>query len=447
MRRLSYFAFWLLTVGCLTLGASVSLEGPSLAAQEATPVELFRDAAPLGPDHIRIGAWNLRHINLESGAADFLIGTTREADFDILIATFGKAIRDLGLDIVAVVELQPRQGEANRLHEIRDWLNDGSDYSWKADQTQIQYDAPVGQFGGLQFGLLWKSKRVTIDPDKDKLLAELRQPRDESDALAEKRMRAPWLIPITAGELSFDLMVLHLKSGGAAPQADEVEALRQWIVARQSAPGARHLIISGDWNIRPDKSGGRFRLRKLMAPVDDEPHMRVLTVSEISPSLEDWDRLGPIAGDSPVAGIVPFTHYNRTTLDTFLDHMAISRTLDEVFDHPVQVTLASGGTDVVPGIRIARPVVSEETFTKLTDHLPVVLTLRITSNGPDREPPPEGLRIVAALPNPTTADRDDEEVHLKNIGMIDAASRSMSIGVRSIRFAASKSATRSLMVV
>ena len=53
--------------------------------------------------------------------------------------------------------------------------------------------------------------------------------------------------------------------------------------------------------------------------------------------------------------------------DTFLDHMAISSTMDEIFDHPIEVALAAGGTDIRPGIRIARPLVPESDFHDLTD--------------------------------------------------------------------------------
>ena len=91
------------------------------AAQE--PLDLFSDAPRLSPEFVRIGAWNLRHINVEGGAAEVLPGKTPEEDAAILAATFAKAIDDLGLDLVAVIEHQPRPGEPNRLHQIRDELN------------------------------------------------------------------------------------------------------------------------------------------------------------------------------------------------------------------------------------------------------------------------------------------------------------------------------------
>ena len=69
------------------------------------PIDLFPDVPALGSGFIRIGSWNLRHINLESGAEDYLPGNKEDEDFAILIATFGKAITDLGLDLVAIVEL------------------------------------------------------------------------------------------------------------------------------------------------------------------------------------------------------------------------------------------------------------------------------------------------------------------------------------------------------
>ncbi len=240
-------------------------------------------------------------------------------------------------------------------------------------------------------------------------------------------MRIPWLVPVQAGSFSFDVMVLHLKSGGDPPQADEVNALEQFIRQRQSAMAPRHLIVSGDWNIRPDQSTGRSRLRQMMVPVAGANLMRVLTVEEIRPALDQWEQLGSISFTSPVATLVPFSHFNATTLDTFLDHIAISRTLDDAFDHPIQVTLAGGTNDLRPGIRVVRPLIPEASYLNLTDHLPLVLTLRATS-APTPPPPTASLRIVAALPNPVTDDTQDEEVHLHNASAAAAPLAGWKIG-------------------
>lgn len=230
-------------------------------------------------------------------------------------------------------------------------------------------------------------------------------------------MRIPWLIPVQTGSLSFDLLVLHLKSGGGFPQADEVNALEQFVRQRQTASPPRHLIICGDWNIRPDQSSGRQRLSKMAVPAPGGSLMRILTVEALRPTLAEWDQLSPIASPSPIAGLVPFSHFNTAPiLDTFLDHIAVSRTLDEIFDHPIQVKLAGGTSDLRPGFRIATPLISEESYVKLTDHLPLVLILRTAASGPDVPSPGAGLRIAAALPNPVGDDVQDEEVHLHNTG-------------------------------
>lgn len=378
------------------------------------PIDVFPDDPPLDAGFIRIGSWNLRHINLEGGARQFLAGANDTEDFAILTATFAKAIRDLGLDLVAIQEFQPRAMEPNRLHQIRDHLNGGASGPWRSDETNIPYDNPNDQFGNLQFGVLWNSSRVTIDPNADLLLSELRQPRNQAGELTEQRMRIPWLVPVQAGNLSFDLMILHLKSGGDPPQAEEVNALERFVRQRQTAPQARHLIICGDWNIRPDQPSGRGRLRQMMVPDPGGNLMRVLTVEEIRPTLEGWEGLGAIPGSSPLAGLVPFSHFNASTLDTFLDHVAISRTLDEIFDHPIQVRLSGGTTDLSAGIRAARPLIPEESYVNLTDHLPLVMTLRTDTAAAVPPPPSAALRIVATLPNPVGDDAQDEEVHLQN---------------------------------
>ncbi len=386
-------------------------------AQE--PIDLFPDSPKLSQGYIRVGAWNLRHINLEGQARVFLPGNNDTEDFAILIATFAKVIQDLSLDVVTIVELQPRANEPNRLHQLRDKLNGQGGGPWRAHQTDIEYDSLGSSFGNLQFGLLWNSFKVTINPTDARLLSELRQPRDANGNLTEKRMRAPWLIPVKTGALEFDLLVLHLKSGGVAPQAKEVDALRDYITTRQSAPTPKHLIVLGDWNIRPDKSGGRFRLRKMMAPAPGGNLMRVVTVEDIPPKLEGWNTVEAVVFNSPLAMTLPFTHFNTTSIDTFLDHIAISRTLDELYDHPIKVKLADGTWDLRPGIRIAEPLIPEEDYLNLTDHLPVVLILR-TSEADMAPPGVSGLlRIAGALPNPPGDDRQFEEVHLKNTGGSD----------------------------
>jgi endonuclease/exonuclease/phosphatase family metal-dependent hydrolase len=386
-----------------------------MSAQQA--IDLFSDDAALGADYFRLGSWNLRHINLEDGAKEFLPGTTDDEDFAILTATFAKAIKDMGLDLVAVVEHQPRTGQPNRLHQIRQQLNGSATGPWQSDETNIPYDNSNSPFGGLQFGVLWNTTKVTIDPNADTLLSDLRQPRDASGNLTERTMRIPWLVPVKVGNLEFDLMVLHLKSGGGSPQPAEVNAIEQFIAQRQSVPSPRHLIVCGDWNIRPDDTTQRNRLRKMRVPTANGTLMKVLTVETLRPTLDEWETLGTVnTPGNPVAGLVPFSHFNADSLDTLLDHIAISRTFDEIFDHPIQVTLANGTTDLKPGIHIVMPLIPEANYRTLTDHLPVVLTLRTTSSGVN--PPPAGgtLRIAGAIPNPAGPDEQDEEVQIKNTG-------------------------------
>ena len=57
----------------------------------------------------------------------------------------------------------------------------------------------------------------------------------------------------------------------------------------------------------------------------------------------------------------------------------------------------------------------EEKFVRLTDHLPVVLTLRV-ADAPHPPPPPRSVRIVAARPHPDADEKLNEEIHLKNFG-------------------------------
>lgn len=396
-------AAWLLAAPC------------SARAQEA--VDLFPDNPVLAPGFVRLCSWNLRHINLEEQARQFLPGQNDTEDFAILIATFAKGFRDLGCDVAAVIEVQPRANEPDRLLQIRDRLNGPSGGPWQAAQTNIDYDTPLGQFGNLQLGILWDSTKATINPASAQLLDALRQPRDANGVLTERRMRVPWIVPVRAGALEFDLLILHLKSGGEAPQAAEVDALQAFITTRQSAPSPRHLIVLGDWNIRPDQSTGRSRLRRMMVPTPSGNLMRVVTVEDLAPRLDGWDAIDGVPFNTPLAHVLPFSHFNATSLDTLLDHLAISRTLDEVYDHPVQVQRADGTTDLQPGIQIGVPLIPEEHYRNLTDHVPIVLILRTTVTTPPTPTPPAGaLRIVAALPNPPGDDTQFEEVHVRNPG-------------------------------
>ncbi len=390
------------------------------ALAHAEPIDVFADELALGDGFIRLGCWNLRHINLEgSHVLEFLPGASEEDDFTILTETFAKAIGDLGLDIVAISEHQRRSGESNRLHQIRDALNATAQGTWHAHESEIGYGESGSAIGGLQFAVLWNAEEVTIDPDESVLLADLRQPRDEETGeLTAASHRAPWLLPVVSGALSFDLVIVHLASGGAFPQKDEVDALEQYIRDHQ-ATGDRHLVLCGDWNIRPDTSQGRGRLQQLEVPAEDGQLMRILTVDCTPLSLDEWDSLDDrdlIRFGDPVGDLVPFTHYNKNTIDTFLDHIAISRGLNEIFDDPIEVTLVDGSTDVRPGLRVAHPTLSEFQYHLLTDHLPVVMTLRTTSEAPDPPVIPLGLRIVAVIPNPVGVDSEGEEVWLRNYG-------------------------------
>ena len=65
------------------VAAVLCLRSSVAAGQE--PIDLFADVAALGQGNVRIGAWNLRHINVEGGADEFLPGDTEEEDFAILI--------------------------------------------------------------------------------------------------------------------------------------------------------------------------------------------------------------------------------------------------------------------------------------------------------------------------------------------------------------------------
>ena len=367
------------------------------------PLDLFDDAPVLSDAFIRIGSWNLRHINLERGSRDLLPGLTVAEDFEILVATFGKAIADLDLHLVVLIEVQPRVGQPDRLDEIREWLDTNTNHGWDDETTSIVYAGSGG--GNLQFGLIWRTDRVSVDTTGDVLLEDLRQ----LDTL-----RPPWLVPVAAGDLSFELVVLHLKSGGKQPQAAEVDAIEDFLRDRLAMAQPDHIIVVGDWNIRPDKSPQRNRLRQMQVPLAGRNLMRVLTVEEIEPTLEGWQLLGTVTAGSPVTATLPFTHYNlpANQIDTFLDHIAISNTLSEIFDHPIAAELDDGTSAEVPGVRIAGPIVDRNDFHDLTDHLPVILTLRIRSGGFAGMVP--SLSIVGALPNPMNADEPHETVHVRN---------------------------------
>ncbi len=112
------------------------------AANAEKPLDLFANVPKLFDGYIRIGARNLRHINVEVGAHYFLTGVTEEAVSEILTKTFAKAIIDLGLDIVAITEHQPRSGEPNRLEQIRSRLNGGQSGPWRAAESEIDDENP-----------------------------------------------------------------------------------------------------------------------------------------------------------------------------------------------------------------------------------------------------------------------------------------------------------------
>lgn len=411
----------------IPLALSLLLCQPSIGQE---PLDIFSDAPPLSAGFVRIGTWNVRHIDLVPGADSFFAGNGREADLAILTATLAKAIRDMQLDLAVLVEVQPRAGEPDRLRQVVEHLNSGTSGPWRFTQTNIDYDNSTDPYGNLQFGVVWNSARgVSIDPSKTKLLDELRQPRNAAGTLTAKENRSPWLVPVDVQsdggvKLSFDMIALHLKSGGGTPQSAEVDAITDFILKHQAVSPRRHLIVCGDWNIRPDQDiqgRGRSRLMKMTVPVAGGSLMRILTVGDIRPTLDEWEQLemqiGGFQSSPGVAALLPFSHVDlrEDGFDTLLDHIAVSRTLDELFDHPVQVTLSDGTRDVRNGIEIVPPRITQDKYSYLTDHLPVVLTLRVAAAG-SADAAPGPLRIVAAEPNPLGEEELFEEVHLKNVG-------------------------------
>ena len=408
------------------------LTNVDISAQEwHEPVDLFSDSPALGDGFFRLGAWNVRHIDLALGAEGFLVGNDREADFEILTRSYAKAIEDLKLDIVVLIEVQPRDNERSRFEQVVAHLNNKDNDSWACFQSQIEYDDPKDPYGNLQFGLIWNRQHgINIDPAKALLLEELRQPRDRDGNLIKKDQRTPWLIPVevhasSEETLAFDLVSVHLKSGGTTPQSAEVYALADFIRQHQSATPRRHLILCGDWNIRPDQDiqgRGRPRLKKLSVPISGGSLMRILTVGDIAPTLDQWqrfdDRLGSLDRFKPLADLLPHTHIDlrEDGFNTLLDHIAISRTLDELFDNPVRVKLATGQSDVRPGIEIVQSVLSPEKYFHFTDHYPVVITLPVKGGTTNESDAITGqVRIVAAEPNPLGDESKFEEVHLKNV--------------------------------
>jgi hypothetical protein len=157
------------------------------------PVDLFPDAPAHAAGFVRIGVWNVRHLDVEASSEDYFSGTRREDDFAILIASFAKAVRDLQLDVLALIEVQPRAGEPDRLEELVRDLQLYGGAGWRSDSTRIGYDEPDDPYGNLQFGLLWNAARgVSVEPARNRVLEELRQPRSPSGELLRQENRAPW---------------------------------------------------------------------------------------------------------------------------------------------------------------------------------------------------------------------------------------------------------------
>jgi endonuclease/exonuclease/phosphatase family metal-dependent hydrolase len=392
------------------------------------PHDLFLDVPPYATGFMRIGTWNVRHLNVETNSQHFFRGSTRDEDCEILITSIAKAICDLQLDVVVLIELQPRPGEADRLFQLVQLLRQKSHNDWRSDRTCLEYDRPDDPYGNLQFGLLWNATRnIEIDPCRNRVLEDLRQPRSATGDLLCREHRAPWLVPVTiraeTKSLEFDVLALHLKSGGTTPQAAEVDAVAGFISAHQSGSFPKHLIVCGDWNIRPDESDGgrgRPRLRKLTVPTPNgrQTLMRLLTVGDIPPTFDEWEQLSICfrdSGRSPgLWRLLPYSHIgsNADAQDTLLDHVAISRTLDELFDHPLEVRLANGNRDLRPGIEIVTPLVPHSEFMHFTDHFPTVLTLKIDDVRRDLRN--ARVRILAVDANPRGDESQLECVVLKN---------------------------------
>ena len=260
------------------------------------PIDVFLDRRPLTTDFVRVGAWNIQHFELKSGAAALLPGSNPDEDLESLAATYAKAIKDLGLDVAALVEHQNLDPDKDRLELLKKALNGGVTGPWRADETRIEYSDPNNTLMNLQFAVVWNSERIEIDPAKNTVLLELRQPKDNDP----KRMRAPWLVPfkVKSSGTEFDLIVLHLKSGGSAPQEAEVDALAGFIRARLEGTNPRHTIVCGDWNIRPDKTDQHDQMDDMrIRDSSGVPLMRILTVDNATFDLDDWKTISRLIKD------------------------------------------------------------------------------------------------------------------------------------------------------
>src|SRR5688572_25955115 len=84
----------------LVVGLLVWLTNVGLGQE---PVDLFSDSPSLAEGFVRIGAWNVRHLNVADNSERFFGGRNREEDFSILISSFAKAVLDLKLDLLVLV--------------------------------------------------------------------------------------------------------------------------------------------------------------------------------------------------------------------------------------------------------------------------------------------------------------------------------------------------------
>jgi hypothetical protein len=119
------------------------------------PIDLFSDVPRHAAGFVRLGSWNVRHLKVESSYAADLPGRTLEEDTTILWNTFADAILDLQLDLVVLIEVQPRSGEPNALLAIQERLRQETGDDWRSDITDLKYDDLSDPYGNLQFGLLW----------------------------------------------------------------------------------------------------------------------------------------------------------------------------------------------------------------------------------------------------------------------------------------------------
>jgi hypothetical protein len=269
----------------------------------------------------------------------------------------------LDAEVVAAVEVNPD----NVVHDVAAALTENG----------TCYDAVIlDQTANQNIGVIFKCGTEVSNP-------RLVPGSDDGN----NGLRKALAVDVRVGNFDFLMIVLHLKaSRGATERAtrDRQAAHIADFIESATAGGERDVLVIGDYNMIPGDDDSNFD------EMNPDGFLRFVSSDDLAGQFSHLDGTGDCDGGNLLDGFaISADHtgeYIEGSLRIFPMHRALNRSL---CDFRGQVS----------------------------DHLPLIARFRILvddDGAAQDDADGEGVRIVAALPNPVNSDHNAEQVTLRN---------------------------------